>query len=96
MTCVHRSAGTCLLGLHGGTPSLAVCLGACTRYEGPPRGAGDIAASAIKAATFGMVRPCAGCGRRVVAMNKALPLPTPVDKSGTGLEAATAPHLDSA
>jgi len=39
------------------------------------RGAGDLLALAIKYATFGRVRPCGGCNKRIAWLNEKLPLP---------------------
>lgn len=59
----HPIAGRCTRGLHGGLPSVGTCR-RCDEYEGPPRGLGDVVAGAVKVATAGLVKPCAGCGRR--------------------------------
>jgi hypothetical protein len=53
----------CRLGLYGGRPSPGVCA-VCDRYEGPPRGLGDVVHSVARAATAGLVQPCAGCRQR--------------------------------
>lgn len=36
-------------------------------------GLGDLVADGIKAATFGLVKPCGGCQKRQEALNKLLP-----------------------
>jgi hypothetical protein len=41
------------------------------------RGLGDWVASGIKAATFGMVKPCGGCGSRQALLNKWFPASRP-------------------
>ena len=70
VACVHWSdvghpmAGRCAIGRHGSLPSTGTCQ-RCDRYEGPPRGLGDVVHVAVKMATAGRLEPCPGCrGRR--------------------------------
>lgn len=77
MICKHRDGISCTLGLHGGTPSLGVCC-VCDRYEGCPRGLGDIVHSIATvtgaAAIVGKVtNGNCGCNERRAAMNAAFP-----------------------
>jgi hypothetical protein len=80
--CVHLTTDEgCGLGRYAGTVSAGVCA-RCQKYDGPARGAGDVLANAIKAATFGLVKPCGGCGSRQVALNQLLP--SDVGRAGAG------------
>lgn len=54
-------------------PTFEVCLTKCTAYDGPPRGAGDLLAKAIKKVTNGKVTPCGGCEERMLDFNRAIP-----------------------
>ena len=67
--CLHKEA----VKEYGEDPSRAVCVQACSHYDGPSRGAGDLVAKAIKAATAGKLKPCGGCQERQRALNKKLP-----------------------
>jgi hypothetical protein len=49
----------------------------CPKLLFPSRGAGDVVAKVIHAATFGIVKPCGGCGGRQDALNKAIPFNEP-------------------
>jgi hypothetical protein len=51
-------------------PSFGVCLSHCTKYKGPPRGAGDLIERTIKMATFGKAKKCKDCGNRQIKANK--------------------------
>ena len=42
-------------------------------YMPKSRGLGDTVAKAIKAATFGKVKPCGGCKKRQARLNKLVP-----------------------
>ena len=58
----------CALGLYGGAPSPGTCR-RCDRYEGPPRGLGDVVhtvaeATGVAAVVRLTVGECEGCRRR--------------------------------
>jgi hypothetical protein len=77
MNCKNRIENRCTLGLHGGSPSLGVCL-ICYQYDGPPRGAGDVihaitTATGIAKAVDTVTGGCGGCARRRAALNAAVP-----------------------
>ncbi len=44
-----------------------------SRMPKPSRGLGDTVAKAIKAVTFGKVKPCGGCAKRRDALNRIVP-----------------------
>ncbi len=73
--CVHLEGVNCSLGMQGGRPSLGVCF-QCKAYDGPARGAGDIAETIArrtgikKAVEFVKGGPCLGCEQRRAVMNE--------------------------
>lgn len=82
--CGVSGGGCCAKGLHGGKPSVGVCLSVCMEYDGPSRGAGDLLAKAIGVVTFGKVKPCGGCKARQAALNAAMPFRVGADVSPGG------------
>jgi hypothetical protein len=79
MTCKHLDGSRCSLGLFGGRPSPGVC-SICDRYEGSPRGAGDIVHSVTRATGLDRVAKAVlgddcGCAKRRAALNAAIPFP---------------------
>lgn len=70
--CRNWRDGGCALGLFGGVPSPGTCA-RCDRWDGPPRGAGDLLhAIAERIGVHRVMRPCDGCARRRVALNTAV------------------------
>ena len=79
MTCRHLDGNRCSLELHGGYPSAGVC-SVCSKYEGCPRGLGDVvhavaAATGISAAVNFVSGGNCGCAERRAALNAAVPFP---------------------
>jgi len=78
MSCVHKFADRCNLGLFGGKPSDDDC-DSCDQYSGPDRGLGDRVHSALS--TFGVDRIAkavmpsrgCGCGKRRAKLNQLVP-----------------------
>jgi len=72
VTCKHYRGG-CSLGLFGGNPSPGVCA-TCNRYQGRPRGLGDVIHAAAKATGLDRLAPkgC-GCSKRRAALNDSVP-----------------------
>lgn len=77
MTCKHLWNRVCALGLCNGVPAKSCCA-RCEKYEGSPRGAGDVVhavtkftgiASVVKAVTKGKC----GCAERRAKMNESMP-----------------------
>ena len=58
--CKHRANSSCTLGLYSGKPTGAECR-SCDRYQGKPRGLGDVAHTVIKAVGLDRLAP-KGCG----------------------------------
>lgn len=73
MTCKNHNGRGCSLGLFGGKPSPGVCE-TCTRYQGRPRGLGDVIHAAAKATGLDRLAPkgC-GCSKRRAALNDSVP-----------------------
>ena len=68
--CKWLHAGeACMLGLYDGKPSQADCQ-ACERYEGSPRGAGDVV---HRVALGAKIKPCKGCKGRRRRLNRLFP-----------------------
>ncbi len=77
MSCKNLQDGRCLLGLYGGEPSAGICR-ICDRYDGPPRGAGDVVHSVaqltgVSAVVKRIVGDDCGCSKRRAALNAAMP-----------------------
>jgi hypothetical protein len=77
MSCKHLQSHRCALGLHGGAPSPGVCA-VCDRYDGAPRGAGDVVKNALEAAgveaIIGLLGvSCSGCLERRIRLNERFP-----------------------
>jgi hypothetical protein len=77
MNCRNMSDGRCTLDLFGGVPSLGVC-SVCDKYDGPPRGAGDVihaiaSATGIEAVVNRIAGDGCGCAARRAALNAAVP-----------------------
>ncbi len=68
MDCGLPHGGCCSVGEYD-RPSFGVCLKACSAYDGPSRGAGDLLDKMIKTATNGKVTPCGGCNKRKMKLN---------------------------
>ena len=71
--CKHRSNSLCELRLYNGKPTGAQCR-SCNRYQGRPRGLGDVIHAAAKATGLDRLAPkgC-GCSKRRAALNDSIP-----------------------
>jgi hypothetical protein len=70
--CRHRANSRCTLELYGGNPTGAECR-ACDKYQGRPRGAGDVVHAIAKALRLDKLtegRAC-GCAERRKRWNHA-------------------------
>ncbi len=77
MNCNHHNGNGCTLELYGGRPSAGVCQ-KCDRYEGEPRGAGDLVEAVtkrtgIKRLVDKVTGNGCGCGKRRDILNELIP-----------------------